>query len=482
LSLKLAHSGTEQPAAPETVTAETLGRQLRAMLPPIRLHSMSIYNLHGDVLWLSEGALGPDEHSVVLDSIQAMHDESRKSYHETGLDDGRFAMFLAIRAPRGDLVGAVMLLSESRTIPEGTKEQLASARVRGMIQKIAVFMRVGSGDTTSSSVLPPPAVPAAGATVTNERVDEILTLEADPDATQLAPHVADRLSQASAADEATVIAPPHLAAQITATVRAKVDSAEEVAADLTLSVQELCKMRSNGRTRRYEVLARSRRDAQRDAVPAAFMSSIASRDGSALDGAVAHQLIEWMREHPEVWNGDPASFSVNVSIGAIEDPRFLETIAAEMKAADIPANSIGFEITEFACKQCRTPVQRFVTACERIGCFVVLDNFTFDSAAVPLLGSSAVRMVKIDPKLTTLAMKEKLPQAVVIAILQACKVLGVHCIAKNVETQATLDWLEAIGCDFAQGFALEKPLSLESLASPSPTLPRGRGKEGKTRR
>jgi len=96
--------------------------------------------------------------------------------------------------------------------------------------------------------------------------------------------------------------------------------------------------------------------------------------------------------------------------------------------------------------------------------------------------SKAVRMVKIDPRLTTAAMKERLPQAVVIAILQACKVLGVHCIAKNVETQAALDWLQATGCDFAQGYALEKPLSLESLASPSPTLPRAPGKDGKARK
>jgi EAL domain-containing protein (putative c-di-GMP-specific phosphodiesterase class I) len=90
-------------------------------------------------------------------------------------------------------------------------------------------------------------------------------------------------------------------------------------------------------------------------------------------------------------------------------------------------------------------------------------------------------MVKIVTRLTTAAMKERLPQAVVISILQASNVLGVHCIAKNVETQATLDWLQATGCDFAQGYALEKPLSLESLASPSPTLPRTKGKEGKSR-
>jgi EAL domain-containing protein (putative c-di-GMP-specific phosphodiesterase class I) len=64
----------------------------------------------------------------------------------------------------------------------------------------------------------------------------------------------------------------------------------------------------------------------------------------------------------------------------------------------------------------------------------------------------------------------------VVAISQACKVLGIHCIAKKVETQAALEWLEAVGCDFAQGFALEKPLSLETLSAPTPALPRKRGR------
>src|SRR6185312_5589341 len=44
-------------AAAEPGTAEALGWQLRAALPPMRLHSVSIYDSQGNVLWLSEGAL-----------------------------------------------------------------------------------------------------------------------------------------------------------------------------------------------------------------------------------------------------------------------------------------------------------------------------------------------------------------------------------------------------------------------------------------
>ena len=61
--------------ANEPVTAESLGWQLRSALPPMRLHSVSIYNAEADVLWLSEGALGPDEHNVVVEAIEAQKAE-----------------------------------------------------------------------------------------------------------------------------------------------------------------------------------------------------------------------------------------------------------------------------------------------------------------------------------------------------------------------------------------------------------------------
>jgi EAL domain-containing protein (putative c-di-GMP-specific phosphodiesterase class I) len=68
------------------------------------------------------------------------------------------------------------------------------------------------------------------------------------------------------------------------------------------------------------------------------------------------------------------------------------------------------------------------------------------------------------------ALRDKLAQAMVVAIAQAVKVLGIHCAAKRVESQAALQWLTAIGCDFAQGPALAQAQPLETLGTqPAPT-------------
>ena len=58
----------------------------------------------------------------------------------------------------------------------------------------------------------------------------------------------------------------------------------------------------------------------------------------------------------------------------------------------------------------------------------MIDDFSLDSSITSLLRSRALRLVKIDPKLTTGRFrKDKLAQAMVVAIAQAVKVLGIHC-------------------------------------------------------
>lgn len=449
-----------------SVSAETLGRQLRAALPPMRVHSLSIYNSEGDVLWLSEGALGPDEHSIVFDAVETLGAAENMHICTRMLDDGRSAVFLAVRAPRGDLVGLAMILADPKSLKGEAPLQSVTAPLRSVLQKIAVLLRVKAGNigttctvaqmsaahTGSFSVsdlavmsgsLPVLAVAQSDATskvLTPRNDNAVLALELGPEAVQpKAP---------------PTVSPP------------KSMTDEERAADLILDVQQLTQLRSGGRTRRYEVLARSRREADRKHVPSAFIAPAArGPDGAALDTLVLGRLLTWLGDNPVVWDAEPASFSINVSIGAIEDAHFLHRLPADLARTGVAAQCIGFEIGELACSQCPAQVERFIGACEKIGCFLVLDNFSLAPHALPFLRSPALRLVKIDARLTSSALQDKLSQALVVAIAQACKVLGIHCVAKRVESQAAVQWLTAVGCDLAQGFVLDRPLPLESLAA-----------------
>src|SRR6185312_1359987 len=143
------------PAASEPVTAESLGWQLRGALPPLRLHSVSLYDEQANVLWLSEGALGPDEHNLVLEAMEALTNDRSAPCYETGMEDGRIGIFLPVRAPQGDLVGVAMILADLKSVNDGVLEKMTSPQVRTVMQKVAVLLRANAPKSNGADAAVP---------------------------------------------------------------------------------------------------------------------------------------------------------------------------------------------------------------------------------------------------------------------------------------------------------------------------------------
>jgi EAL domain-containing protein (putative c-di-GMP-specific phosphodiesterase class I) len=592
---------------------------LRAALPPLRLHSVSLFDKDANVLWLSEGALGPDEHTVVLEAMEALATDTTQTCRENGMEDGRIAIFLPVRAPKGDLVGLSMILADMKSVGDGVIERLVTPQMRTIMQKVAVLLRGAAAKTgetglvpvldagsegalalvpdTARSVSPPPAAAASSKTppkaaparaptapvvpiapaktaaaqpagrpsatdkdaLTPQAVDDILEFELTPDLpdvnksasardsahatsardhapaasaardhasareavppvvsaapmahepatfahedapvareaapisvptlspapaalnesgrhaavpavngavppantsqTASAPHAAPGPSQAApAAPTVSATGSSKTLSSTGATTASRVLSAND--SQLLLEVQQYAKLRAGGRSRRFELQVRT---PNRDS----------SRDSAALDAHALQRLLSWLSINRGAWNLEPTSFTLNLSITTLEDDRFPQNVASALKSHGIAPETIGFEIAEPLCMQRRAQVERFINLCDKIGCFIVIDDFSLDSAVLPLLRSKALRLVKIDPKLTGAALKDKLAQALVVAIAQAVRVLGIHCSAKRVESQGSLQWLTAIGCDFAQGPAISQLQPLEALLAPSAEL------------
>jgi ammonium transporter, Amt family len=234
-----------------------------------------------------------------------------------------------------------------------------------------------------------------------------------------------------------------------------------------LHVQQLIKLKGSGGTKRYEVLVRdAHADNEFGVAPDRVVQDVHDPSANSdLDRIVVDQLIIWMSGNREAWEAEPASFSVNVGMGTIADPKFASFVAGSLKNHKVPAKALGFEISEKSCVEQVRDVDLFIQACEKIGCHVVLDDFTLHHNSMRWLGSPALKFLKLDPKVTAVAMKEKVAQALVVAIAQASKVLGLSCVAKRVDTPAVRDWLSAVGMDYAQGFLLDQPRSLVSLTA-----------------
>jgi len=462
------------PADSGPATIASLGRQLREVLPARRLQSVSLCDAEGNVLWLSEGALGPDENSLIVEALVHLAEDPSLPCYEMGVEDGRLALFLPVRAPAGALLGAAMILADSKSVGDDTLERMAAAPVRALVQRIAVLLKPADARGNGASGEPPPAgaengVATSGESISPEEMNDLLQFEkpapqapASPVASvedtgmislEFVPHPR-RLENADAPASASAAAPaamePAAPEPAEMPLPREAPAAAAVEAHLQLEVLPFATLRTNGQTRRFQVLVHL---------------SPAPRNPAALDALVLERLIEWLSAHRSTWNSQPTGFTVSLSLATLEDERFVPKLAAALNARGIAGETLGFEIAEALCTQSRALVERFLGQCEKLGAWVMIDGFSFDSQVLPLLRSKALRLVRIDPKLTSSALKDRLSQALVVATIQAARVLGINCAARRVDSQAALQWLTAIGCDFAQGAVLAPALSLDALAS-----------------
>ena len=70
-------------------------QKLRATLEPARAHAVSLHDETGDVLWLSEGSMGPDEHNAVREAAEAFADANAAPVLSFDLGDMRAASWWA---------------------------------------------------------------------------------------------------------------------------------------------------------------------------------------------------------------------------------------------------------------------------------------------------------------------------------------------------------------------------------------------------
>jgi EAL domain-containing protein (putative c-di-GMP-specific phosphodiesterase class I) len=435
-------------------TAGSLGAQVVSSLPALRLHSLSIFDAKGEVQWLSEGALGPDEQSVVEEAIAALTATTTRAHHDAALADNRAALFLAVRTPRATLAGLVMLLMDAKTLNTGNlAARVLTTNMRSALQKIALLLA------------PPPPLGATG-TVSGIRPFSTGTVPLEVTVMPSAP-AGDTASGSGLQDavEWLPTRPPSDEAQVLDILEPMDDvlrwagspaletpTTDEVEALPTagaplLHLREMIRLRAGGRTRRYQV------------VPVAE-----NRRGDAL--ATLNELLAWLQQNPKVLQGDPVSFTICVSAEYLSDAGLPAALARTLAAAALDPGTIGFELREAACLSHHPLAERFIAQCEQSRCFVVIDDFTFNTTVLDLLRSSAVRMVKVETRLVAMALRDKLAQARVVAIAQAAKVLGTLCAAKYVEAPASRRWLSVVGFDFTQSSVTEPLQRLAERLSP----------------
>ena len=199
-----------------------------------------------------------------------------------------------------------------------------------------------------------------------------------------------------------------------------------------IRARKYLRLQSGSGTRRYEVVL----------TPANPQS----------DAIVIEHVLDWLAQNRQQYLSKPASFAVPVSTAAALDAGFATRIAASLSRHALEDGLVMLIIPAAAWSAHPQGVLPLLEQCDQHQCRVVLDDFELNEAALLLLKNKAIRMLKLSAELTAAAMRERYPRALLSACTHIARVLGIHCIAKRVDSVAAGRWLAVAGVDYLDPF------------------------------
>lgn len=213
---------------------------------------------------------------------------------------------------------------------------------------------------------------------------------------------------------------------------------------------------ATGRTVGFEALMRWRHPTRGLVPPSEF---IAAAESSFLIGALGRWALAAGCREASAWPAS-ARLAVNLSPHQLVRGDLLATIHSILAETGLPAHRLDLEITENAAVAEIERTARLLSAIRDLGVRIALDDFGAGHASFSYLQRLPLDVLKIDREFVRAIDEGRQGRAIVTAIIELARGLGLQTVAEGVETPAQLDFLRERGCDLYQGY-------LASAAIPS---------------
>ncbi|QGZ54116.1 EAL domain-containing protein [Paraburkholderia acidiphila] len=163
---------------------------------------------------------------------------------------------------------------------------------------------------------------------------------------------------------------------------------------------------------------------------------------------------------------DYGTWSINLSGASLGDEQLADYIEEQQRIWSIPFERVCFEITETAAITNMDDAIKLIERLRAQGCRFALDDFGAGMSSFNYLKHLHVDYLKIDGSFIRGIIDSPLDQAIVRSINQVAHAAGKLTIAECVEDAAIVDWMIAMGVDYAQGYGVGRPARLDILRGP----------------
>ena len=190
----------------------------------------------------------------------------------------------------------------------------------------------------------------------------------------------------------------------------------------------------------------------------------------AEESGLIHALGRWVLEtaclQARRWSaGGPLTVAVNFSPLQITAPDILAQVEHALQASGLPGAQLEIEITEGLLLDGGSHVEAVMGGLKALGVQLVLDDFGTGYASLGYLQRLPLDVLKIDRSFVQGVVDQPRQRAITEAVIAVGRALGLRLVAEGVETLPQLQWLQARGCELAQGYLYSRPLPAATLDS-----------------
>ena len=216
-----------------------------------------------------------------------------------------------------------------------------------------------------------------------------------------------------------------------------------------------------GRTVAAEALARWHdRD---DLVPAARFIPVAEDLG--LIDSIGEWVINEACRQAVVWHerGHSLDIAVNLSLQELWRDGLAERIAQQIASIGLPPQSLTVEVTESSAMTDPVRTKKVLSSLRSQGLTLALDDFGTGHSSLARLAELPFQVLKIDRSFTARVPGDPSSAAMVTAMVDLARRLGMRAVAEGIETEEQLAFLRELGCPLGQGFLFGRPAAAEEL-------------------
>ena len=154
-------------------------------------------------------------------------------------------------------------------------------------------------------------------------------------------------------------------------------------------------------------------------------------------------------------------YAINLSGPTLGDTGFLPFLQRELERTGVPPQALCFEITETSAIENLDAAIIFMDTMRERGCRFALDDFGVGMSSLSYLKRLPIDFLKIDGSFVRDMLSDPQSHAMVKMINEVAHIAGLTTIAEFAENEAIIAALTALGVDYAQGYAIERPMPLD---------------------